>query len=213
MFTGIVERTGRITFAKAAPLGRRVGVDAGAMAAECELGASVCVSGVCLTVAAVNGDTIEFDVIRETLDTSTLGKKCARDLVNLERSLRVGDRVDGHFVQGHVDGTGTVTQVRDSGTEHVVRLKPDKALMPYIIPKGSVTIDGVSLTIAEVDRDGFAVALIPTTLERTTFSRLSAGDLVNIETDIVARTIVHRLAGLAGGHALTVETLRGAGFA
>ncbi len=213
MFTGIVERTGRITFAKAAPLGRRVGVDAGTMAAECELGASVCVSGVCLTVAAVSGDTIEFDVIRETLDTSTLGKKSAGDSVNLERSLRVGDHVDGHFVQGHVDGTAEVTQVRDAGSEHVVRLKPTKTLMPYIIPKGSVTIDGVSLTIAEVDRDAFAVALIPTTLERTTFSSLSAGDLVNIETDIVARTIVHRLAGMTGGNALTMETLRGGGFA
>ena len=213
MFTGIVERTGRITLARAVPLGRRVGVDAGTMAGECELGTSVCVSGVCLTVAAVSGGTIEFDVIRETLDTSTLGNKSAGDFVNLERSLRVGDRVDGHFVQGHVDGTASVVQVRSTGMEHVVRLKPAKALMPYMIPKGSVTIDGVSLTIAEVDRDEFAVALIPTTLERTTFSSLSVGDLVNIESDIVARTIVHRLSGMAGESGLSMQTLRGAGFA
>lgn len=213
MFTGIVERTGRIILTKAAPLGRRIGVDAGTMAGECELGASVCVSGVCLTVSSVNRDTIEFDVIRETLDRSTLGKKSAGDSVNLERSLRVGDRVDGHFVQGHVDGTAEVAHVCDTGTEHVLRLKPDKTLMPYIIPKGSVAIDGVSLTIAEVDHDEFAVALIPTTLERTTFSVLCAGDRVNIETDILTRTIVHRLTGLAGGDALNMETLREAGFA
>ena len=213
MFTGIVERTGRITFTKAAPRGRRLGIEAGAMAGECKLGASVCVSGVCLTVAAVSGDSIEFDVIRETLDTSTLGKKGTGDIVNLERSLRVGDRVDGHFVQGHVDGTAEVTRVRDTGAEHVVRLRLGTALMPYIIPKGSVTIDGVSLTIAEVDRDTFSVALIPTTLERTTFSSLSAGDLVNIETDILAKTVVHRLEDMGRGSGLTLETLRGADFA
>lgn len=213
MFTGIVERTGRITTARAAPLGRRLGVDAGSMAAECKLGASVCVSGVCLTVAAVTGETIEFDVIRETLDTSTLGKKGTGDYVNLERSLRVGDRIDGHFVQGHVDGTATVEQVRNVGKEYVISLKPDPALMRYMIPKGSVSIDGVSLTIARVDRDGFTVALIPTTLERTTFASLAAGHLVNIETDIVARTIVHRLGEMTGTGTLSMESLQRAGFA
>ena len=213
MFTGIVERTGRITIAKAAPLGRRLGVDAGSIAAECELGASVCVSGVCLTVAAVNGDTIEFDVIRETLDTSTLGEKSIGDGVNLERSLRVGDRIDGHFVQGHVDGTATVDQVHRTGKEYVVKLKPDPALMKYMIPKGSVSIDGVSLTIAQVDRDRFTVALIPTTLERTAFTSLAVGHQVNIETDIVARTIVHRLGEISGGGALSMDSLQKAGFA
>lgn len=213
MFTGIVERTGRIAMAKAVPQGRRLGVDAGSIAGECELGASVCVSGVCLTVAAVNGDTLEFDVIRETLEMSTLGKKNTGDSVNLERSLCVGDRIDGHFVQGHVDGTATVEQVRDTGKEYIVTLKPDSALMKYMIPKGSVSIDGVSLTIAKVDRDTFAVALIPTTLERTTFASLAAGHQVNIETDIVARTIVHRLGEISGGGTLSMDSLLKAGFA
>ena len=170
-------------------------------------------SGVCLTVTAIGKQSLSFDVIRETLAKSTLGSKSAGDRVNLERSLRVGDRLDGHFVQGHVDGTATVERVRASPQEHLVWLRPEASLVPYLIPKGSVCVDGVSLTIAAVEQALFAVAMIPTTLERTTLSSLSASHQVNIETDIITRTIVHHLSETAAGGDVTLRALKEAGFA
>jgi len=201
VFTGIVELTGSVCDTRVVAGGRRLHVDAGPVARKCKCGDSVCVQGVCLTVASVKGESLEFDVISETLRRTTLGRKHIGDRVNLERSLKVGDRLDGHFVQGHIDGTAAVTEVRHSDREYVIRLRPDEPLTPYMIPKGSVAIDGVSLTIAEMRDSEFTVALIPMTLERTTLSTLAVGDLVNIESDIIARTIVHQLAQMveAGG--------------
>ncbi len=213
VFTGIVEKIGTITTVRSVPGGRHLALRAGAMAEQCALGASVCVSGVCLTVTTTAGDTIEFDVITETLRRSTLGSLSVGSYVNLERSLRVGDRLDGHFVQGHVDGTACVDRVVASPREHLVWLRADETLMLYVIPKGSVTLDGVSLTIADVDVGRFCVALIPTTLEQTTLGTLSAGDLVNVESDIIARTVVHRLAGMGSADGLTLDHLRRAGLA
>ena len=188
-------------------------IDVGPIARECALGASICVSGVCLTIAAVDGTALDFDVVTETLDRTTLGKKSAGDRVNLERSLRVGDRLDGHFVQGHVDGTAVVDRVVASAAEHVIRFRPDECVTPYLVPKGSVTIDGVSLTIADTSGGWFSVALIPTTLDRTTLSGLKAGDRVNIESDIIARTVVHRINALGKPAGLNLESLARAGFA
>ncbi len=213
MFTGIVECTGTITDSRPVRGGRRLRMNVGPMAAECAVGASLCVSGVCLTVAGVGGDELTFDVIKETLERSTLGSKHVGDRVNLERSLGVSDRFDGHFVQGHIDGQAVVDRVRASPREHVAWLQPDPSLTSYIIPTGSVAIDGVSLTIAAVVDGAFSVALIPTTLERTTLSLLTAGEQVNIETDIIARTIVHRLSEMSGPSGLTLQSLREAGFA
>ncbi len=183
------------------------------MAAEYALGASLCVSGVCLTVADVGADDLAFDVIKETLDKTTLGTKRVGDRVNLERSLRASDRLDGHFVQGHIDGQAAVDRIQASPLEHILWLRPDPSLTPYVIPKGSVSIDGVSLTIAALADGVFSVALIPTTLEQTTLSLLSAGDPVNIETDIITRTIVHHLSRMSGSGELTLSALREAGFA
>lgn len=213
MFTGIIERKGEIAGVSPVPGGLCLRIDAGPIAAECPPGASVCVSGVCLTVEESSGTRLSFHVIPETLDRSTLGRKQSGDLVNLERSLRVGDRLDGHFVQGHVDGRATVARVQASAQEHVVWLEPDESLHPYLIPKGSVAIDGVSLTIAGMTGSLFSVALIPTTLERTTLSLLRRGDFVNVESDLVARAIVHRLGEMHTAGSLTFDTLREAGFA
>ena len=213
MFTGIVETTGTISATRATAGGRRLRADVGSMAGELSLGASVCVSGVCLTVAAVSGRFLEFDVIKETLDRSTLGLKRVGDRVNLERSLRADGRLDGHFVQGHVDGSAVVDRVIASPREHVVWLRPGMGITPYLIPKGSIAVDGVSLTIADVSDDAFSVALIPTTLERTTFGSLVAGDRVNLESDIIARTVVHHLSRLPTAAGLSFDTLREAGFA
>jgi len=213
LFTGIIERTGTIVGTAAVPGGRRLRVDIGPIAAECPLGASIAVSGVCLTVAQIHGDReVAFDVITETLDRTVLGSKRVGDAVNLERSLRVGDRLDGHFVQGHVDGTGTVTQIVSSPRERVIWLEPEELVRAFMIPKGSVAIDGVSLTIAGVERTRCSVALIPTTLDVTTLGSLNKGDRVNIESDILARTIVHHLRSTGGAGALSLETLQDAGF-
>lgn len=213
MFTGIVETTGTISSTRATAGGRRLRVDVGSMAGELSFGASVCVGGICLTVADLSAGSLEFDVIKETLDRSALGLKRVGDRVNLERSLRADGRLDGHFVQGHVDGIGVVERVVASPREHVVWLRPDGSVFPYIIPKGSVAVDGVSLTIAEVAADAFSVALIPTTLDRTTLGSLAVGDRVNLESDIIARTVVHHLSRLPEGAGLTLDTLREAGFA
>ncbi len=213
MFTGIVETTGRIGESRPTPGGRRLRIDVGALADGCAHGASVCVSGVCLTVADRIAQTLVFDVIAETLGKSTLGSKRPGDRVNLERSLQVGDRLDGHFVQGHVDGTARVTRIVSNPREHVVWLRPQPCLRPYMIPKGSVAVDGVSLTLAAVEDGDISVALIPTTLDGTTLCSLAAGDSVNIETDIIARTVVHRLSNLSGAARLTSDALEKAGFA
>ena len=213
MFTGIVERTGRIAATRATADGRRLCVDAGAMADGCKNGASVCVSGVCLTVAAVANGRIEFDVVSETLRRSTLGAKRVGDAVNLERSLAAGDRLDGHFVQGHIDGTAVVERVQTCPDDHQVWFRPVEGLRPVLIPKGAVAVDGVSLTIARVERGVFSIALIPTTRQRTTLSELRVGDMLNIESDIITRTIVHRLSALFSAGSLTLESLRPAGFA
>lgn len=213
MFTGIIERTGTIAAATPVSGGRRLRVDVGPIARETSLGASIAVSGVCLTVAHIEGESVDFDVITETLDRTALGAKRPGDLVNLERSLRAGDRLDGHFVQGHVDGTADVRRVIASSKEHVVWLVPQEHLLPYMIPKGAVAVDGVSLTIAAVERSQFSVALIPTTLDLTTIARLAQGDRVNVESDILARTIVHRLGAMKTSGGMTMESLHRAGFA
>ena len=213
MFSGIVESIGKIRHARSAPGGRRLTIDVGAIAGDCALGASVCISGVCLTVAERDADTLTFDVIKETLDKTTLGAKQPGAGVNIERSLRVGDRVDGHFVQGHIDGTAIVKRVTATPAEHVLHLCPDAPVRRFIVPKGSVTVDGVSLTIADVDGDTFSVALIPTTLERTTLATLHQGDRVNIETDIITRTVVHHLTEQTSQGGVTLDALREARMA
>jgi len=182
-------------------------VDAGSVADGTQPGASVCVDGVCLTVSERSDNRLEFDVIRETLDRSTLSRLRAGDRVNLERSLRAGDRIDGHFVQGHVDGLVRVVR-RQAGDEgDVLWLEPPEELRPYLIPKGSVALAGTSLTIAAL-RDGrFSVALIPTTLERTTLGRVKAGDELNVETDVLVRAVVHVLRQSAGTPAQQVGSL------
>jgi riboflavin synthase len=209
VFTGIIETTGKIVETREVAGGRRLRIQAGIVAQDAKPGASISVSGVCLTVVEMTDQELSFEVISETLDRSTLGDKRQGDRVNLERSLRVGDRLDGHFVQGHIDGTARVERVITSSREHVVWFRPDVSLRPYIIPKGAIAIDGVSLTIAEVRGDTFSVALIPTTLSLTTFAQLPAGCRVNLETDIVARTIVHRLSQLLAEGALPTGGRKG----
>lgn len=198
MFTGIVQCMGVVADLRQRAGGVRLTIESGELAPHAKTGDSICVSGVCLTVAALAPDRFEFDVIRETLDKTMLGTLGVGDRVNLEPSLRAGDRLDGHFVQGHIDGTAVVERVIATAQEYVIWLRPQQHLRPYIIPKGSIAVDGVSLTVAGLDADMFSIALIPTTLERTTLAHRQSGDTVNIESDMMVRTVVQYLQRLLG---------------
>jgi riboflavin synthase len=215
MFTGIIQAKGVIRSIRPGSNATRLVLEAPDLPRPIAYGASICVSGVCLTVARSDQITVEFDVVPETLTRSKLGRLKSGDRVNLEPSLRVGDPMDGHIVQGHVDGLAVVRDIRTGEQGVVANLEVDRELMKYVAPKGSIALDGVSLTVAEVMEDGFTVAWIPTTLELTTLSELRRGDQVNIETDMVARTIVAYLQrqGSSGkGTQLSVDMLRRNGW-
>jgi riboflavin synthase len=188
MFTGIVERRVSVIAAEATPAGRRVSVAADW--ADVRHGESVAVDGVCLTVAGQSCGRLDFDVIGETLAKTTLGGLRAGDVVHVERSLRVGDRLDGHVVQGHVDGTVRVVAVKDDPADWRLTLEAPSDLARFVVPKGSVTLDGVSLTVAAVGGLRFDVALIPTTLQITKLGSRRVGDRLNLECDVLTKTIV-----------------------
>ncbi len=201
MFTGLVQALGIVLAATDIPAGKRLTVSLAELAdSKIELGDSVCVSGVCLTVVKISNGNLQFDVITESLNRSTLGIKKCQDRVNLELSLRPDSYVGGHFVQGHVDGVATIAAVKEDQRDWRITFEVAPDLMSYLVPKGSVAVDGVSMTIAEVSvpNNTFTLAVIPTTLERTTLSALRAGDKVNVETDILARTVVHWLTQMNG---------------
>jgi len=220
MFTGIVEATGKVirVGASGGAGARRLDIDAPGLLEELRPGASVAVNGACLTLTGTTGTAGSFDVVPETWRNTNLHTLRPGDPVNLERSLRLGDRLDGHFVQGHVDGLGRVVRIDHAAGEWKLWVAIDRALSPFIVRKGSVAVDGVSLTIVDADDESFSVALIPVTLERTVLGRRRSGDLVNVETDILARMVFHQLAAAgsirpgtrAGG--LTLESLREGGY-
>ena len=189
MFTGIVEELGHVT--QLVDLGDSVRLSMhGPMVAQgARRGDSLAVNGVCLTVVEATSDGFTAEVMRETLDRSSLGSLAPGTPVNLERPMRVDGRFGGHLVQGHVDGTGTIVERTSSQHWDVVRVSLPGDLARYIVHKGSVTVDGVSLTVASVTGDSFTVSLIPTTLELTTLGRKKLGDLVNLEVDVVAKYV------------------------
>ncbi|MCG3125929.1 MAG: Riboflavin synthase [Phycisphaerae bacterium] len=200
MFSGIIETVGEVAALGAAtraagdgPLVRTLDVEVPKLLDDLAPGASVAVNGVCLTLVSTRAGGGRFHVVVETLKRSNLGGLRAGDAVNLERALRVGDRVDGHFVQGHVDALGRVTRIdRDRG-EWKLWLRTDAGALRLICPKGAVALDGTSLTVVDARGDEFSVVLIPTTLERTTLGRRRPGDAVNIETDMIARAVASYL--------------------
>jgi riboflavin synthase len=187
MFTGIIEEMGRIREVIPANQGLRLVVEGRKVLEDARIGDSIAVSGVCLTVVSRTDDAFVVDVVGETLRRTTLSEAQPGMLVNLERALAAGDRFGGHLVAGHVDGTGTVRDRRQEGTSVVFEFEVPVPLRRYIAEKGSIAVDGVSLTVMEVTEDGFRVAVIPHTLENTTLGIKSPGDRVNLEVDIVAR--------------------------
>jgi riboflavin synthase alpha subunit len=226
MFAGIVTGVGKVVAADAAPRrsgsgaeAHRLEVDLTPLPADLAIGASVAVNGVCLTLAQTRGRDGVFDVVPETWRRTSLRNLRPGDRVNLECSLRAGDFIDGHFVQGHVEDVGRVQRIDRSAGEWKLWVETAPALMPCIVAKGSIAVDGTSLTVVDVRDSSFSVALVPTTLNRTVLGERGPGDEVNIETDILARLVVRRLEMLgidpqaaAPSSGVSWERLRESGF-
>lgn len=200
MFTGLVEAAVPLAAVLSQPPARRLVLDWPAAAAAAAVGESIALAGCCLTVVAASGGRLEFEAGPETLRRTTLGSLKAGDRVNVERSLRLGDRLGGHLVTGHVDGLGTLLRRQDEGDWSRFWFGVPDPLAGQIAAQGSIAVDGVSLTVVEVSAGGFEVALIPHTLAVTTLGRLAAGDRVNLETDLLAKYVQRQLqAGRPAG--------------
>jgi riboflavin synthase len=201
MFTGLVEALGSVIALAEEPGGRRLTLREPRLASELRLGDSVAVNGACLTVVRVAAERFDFQLGPETLAKTDLGSLQPGDRVNLERSLRVGDRLDGHWVLGHVDGIGRILDRTSHGDYQVVRFSAEPRLLLQMISKGSVAVDGVSLTLVDVGGDAFSVMLIPHTLQATTLGFKPAGAPVNIEVDMLGKYVMKYMQQLG----MTIE--------
>jgi riboflavin synthase len=188
LFTGLVQDLGRVVEASERDGGLTLRVEAG-VAADLSEGDSVLVNGVCLTATEPDHREFGADLSEETLSRTTLRSVGVDDYVNLELPLRASDRLGGHIVQGHVDGLGTIAETREAGLSREVRIETPQELLRYVVEKGSVAVDGVSLTVTRVDELSFEVALIPETLERTNLTHASPGRRVNLEVDVIAKYV------------------------
>ena len=195
MFTGIVEELGSVVRIERAGDSARIHISGPLVTTDAGIGDSISVNGVCLTVTSVSDGTFTADVMQETLQRSSLGSVSAGSPVNLERPLTLSTRLGGHLVQGHVDATTSILSRTPSEAWEVVRLVLPTALARYVVEKGSITVDGVSLTVSSLGSDWFEVSLIPTTLKLTTLGSKQPGDLVNLEVDVVAKYVERMLPG------------------
>ena len=194
MFTGIIESAGEVQSIEVRAEGARLVVKAPEMAATTGIGDSVAVNGVCLTAVELRDGQIAFDAITETLSRTNLGQLKLGQKVNLERPLRANGRFDGHVVQGHVDGTAVLVSVAEEGAAHRLRLRLPPELLRYVVEKGSIALDGISLTVAGVGDDWLEVAIIPHTWQVTSLGHKTPGDTVNVEVDILAKYVERLLA-------------------
>ncbi len=205
MFTGIVEELGEVAELEELPDAARLSVRAQTVGADVSLGDSISVNGVCLTVTGWSDETqartLDFDVMAESLQRSSLGSLQPGDPVNLERAVTASTRLGGHMVQGHVDGVGTIASREPAEHWDVVTISAPEAVTRYLVEKGSVTVDGVSLTVTAVGAASFAVSLIPETLRRTTLGRREVGESVNLEIDVIAKYVESAVARLLPGGA------------
>lgn len=212
MFTGIVEEVGTIRALRRDGASARLTVEAPRVSEGTEIGDSIAVSGVCLTVVERQGSRLSFDAVPETVRRSILQAVRVGDGVNLERALAVGQRLGGHFVQGHVDGLGALLDITPQENAHILRVGAAPNLLRYMVPKGSVALDGISLTVVDVGPDSFTVWIIPHTYQRTTLHQRKTGDRLNIETDLLAKYVERLLAARGDLPGLTAERLTAAGF-
>jgi riboflavin synthase len=213
MFTGIIEAVGTVKTVKTAHGGRIISVDLGALAQNTELGQSIAINGVCLTVSRLSATIADFDVSPETLAKSAMDTITASAKVNLERAIGTQGRFGGHFVQGHIDGIAKIIAIEKKGDFAEIKFSAPPELLEEMVIKGSVAVDGVSLTVAAMDEKSFTLSLIPTTSKETTLGRAKIGDKANIETDIIIKTVIKQMQKmLPQNQPLTVDKLRELGF-
>lgn len=215
MFTGLVQEKGILA-------ARSMNGDAGKLVIRLnqalsnpELGESIAINGVCLTLEKVSGTELMFHVMAETFHKTNLGQLPTGTVVNVERALRLGDRLGGHFVSGHVDGTGRILSFEKAGADTVLRVELPESVQPYVVPKGSIAIDGISLTIASLSGSEFTVRIIPTTWDETDLAFKKAGDLLNLEADMLGKQVRYQLEAMLaakGKKELTMDDLIKAGF-
>jgi riboflavin synthase len=197
MFTGIIEGLGNIAAIHSSGQGNRVTIEAGFALDQTKIGDSISVSGACLTAVKIEGRRFEVDVSPETLNTTIFDQAKVGDRVNLERAMRFSDRIDGHLVSGHIDGTGIVKQREIQGNAVIVTIEVAESLTRFMIAKGSVAVDGISLTINSCDAGSFSISIIPHTAKLTTIGFKNRGDRVNIETDMIGKYVERFLAGVS----------------
>jgi riboflavin synthase len=212
MFTGIVEEMGSVKALRHDAGAARLTISASTVLGDTVLGDSICVNGVCLTVVALTKNDFSADVAVETLKVTNLGDLKIGAKVNLERALQLSARIGGHLVSGHVDAVGRIREKRDEGNGWRIFIDAPETVLRYVIKKGSIAIDGISLTVAEVDRNGFAVAIIPHTAKLTTLGFKAAGDSVNLESDIIGKYVERLLPG-SGEGGVSLDLLKNNGFA
>lgn len=212
MFTGIIETVAAVTGVRQTGSQLRLTVDIGPLAEDAKLGDSIAVNGVCLTVCRLSGSTADFDVSTETVAKSSLKNLKSGSAVNLERAMSANGRFGGHIVQGHVDGTGRIAAIRKQADFATFRFEVGADLLDQMVLKGSVAVDGVSVTVAALDKTGFEVAVIPVTLKETTWHKAAVGDVVNIETDILIKVVKKQLEKILPTGGLTAEKLKEYGF-
>lgn len=212
MFTGIIEETGKIRGITKGRHSAVLQVQAALVMGDLEIGHSIAVNGVCLTVTGLSPGGFTADVMHETLDRSSLGKLYPESPVNLERAMPANGRFGGHIVTGHIDGTGVISEIRRDDNAIWYTVRTPLALLRYIIEKGSIAIDGVSLTVAKVQRDGFQVSVIPHTAASTTLSGRRAGDAVNLENDCIGKYVERLMENNTGGSPITAGFLAEHGF-
>jgi riboflavin synthase len=194
MFTGLIETMGTVSAIADQPPGKRFTIDAGIVSENVQIGDSICINGCCLTVVSINDRKLDFEAGDETLSRTNLDQLTVGSRVNLERSLAVGDRLGGHYVTGHVDAVGSLIEKRDDPPWSHLRFQMPPYLASQIAAKGSIAIDGISLTVVDVDQESFSVALIPHTLAVTTLGHRAVGDPINLETDVLAKYVQRSLA-------------------
>jgi riboflavin synthase len=211
MFTGIIEEIGQIESIKKGPKSASLKIKAKKVLEQTKLGDSIATDGVCLTVTHMNQTSFTVDVMNETLNRSTIKQLNIGSRVNLERALTLSDRLGGHLVSGHIDGTGTIISLTKQDIATLVRINTEKSLLKYIIEKGSIAIDGISLTVVTVDEQGFTVSIIPYTKEDTTLLEKQIGSLVNIECDLIGK-YVEKLLKHSNDEGITLDLLKKYGF-
>jgi len=213
MFTGLIEAVCTVKSVRRSDRAMFLTIDLGKLSDDCKTGDSIAVNGACLTITRLEGGAAAFDVSAETLAKSTLDKLSPSSQVNIERAIKATDRFGGHFVQGHIDGTAIVKAIDMQGKFTEMKFAAEPELLDAMVVKGSVAVNGISLTIAGIEKNSFSVALIPETLNKTTLNKVKIGDIVNIETDIIVKTIKKQLEKiLPQTQPLTVDKLKELGF-